>query len=99
MNPTFAPPNTTLPNAAALTALTDLPASDGAIVHLSSYDDDFELVTQVGGLPAASADVVLASSAAGRVWQRRLTNSQRWLQQTAWGIDTGAAGNNENAGK
>jgi len=24
---------------------------------------------------------------------------QRWLQQTAWGIDTGAAGNNENAGK
>lgn len=95
---TFAIPNVTLPNAAALTALTGLAAlAVGAVALVATYDDEFELVAQTAGIPALVANEVLASNVGGLVWQRRLVTSQRWLQQTAWGIDT-AAGSDENVG-
>jgi hypothetical protein len=96
---TFAIPNQSLPNGAALTALTGLSEiQDGSKVHVSSYDAEFEITTQVAGKPTIVASEVIASSVAGRVWQR-LTNviSQRWAQQATWFIDS-AAGNDENDG-
>jgi len=98
---TFAIPNKTVANAAALIALTGLAALlDGAVAHVETYDDDFELVTQDGGgSPAITADVVLGSSAGGRVWARRTVTSQKWLKQSIWHIDPANAGaSNQNTG-
>lgn len=63
-----------------------------------SQNSLWQLVTQVGGAPALLSQEVIASSAAGRVWQRLFSvTSARWLQQGAWAVDP-AAGNDENVG-
>lgn len=96
---TFAIPNVTLPNAAALVALTGLLAlTDGARAHVATYGADFRLITQSGGLPALVANEVLASSAAGLVWQRVLNvELPRWAQQAVWTVNP-TTGNDENDG-
>jgi len=63
-----------------------------------SQDSTWQLITQVAGVPALAAHEVIASSVAGRVWQRLTDiNTPRWMQQANWYIDP-AGGNDQNDG-
>jgi hypothetical protein len=80
---------------------------DGALAYVGnpaggvgqSQGSAWQLVTQLAALPALSAHVVIASTAAGRVWQRQVNIiNQRWVQSTTWFLD-GAAGDDQNDGQ
>ena len=91
---------------ALLSAVGVVAFLDGALAFVGnpaggvgqSQDSTWQLVTQVGAVPALSAHEVIASSAAGRVWQRLLDiQTPRWAQQITWYIDP-VGGNDQSAG-
>jgi len=91
---------------ALLSAVNVVALLDGALAWVGnpaggvgqSQDSTWQLVTQVTALPALLAHEVIASSAAGRVWQRQLVaTTARWLQQAAWFVSA-AAGDDQNDG-
>lgn len=102
--------NVNVPNEAALTALGVSALRDGALAWVGdpagglgrSQGSMWTLVTQqgaLGGEPALAAHVVIASSAAGRVWMRLIeVVNQRWVQSTTWFLG-GAGADDENDGQ
>jgi len=99
--------NIQVPNEAALTAFGVSVLKDGATAWVGdpaggigqSQGAQWTLVTQIGASPALDPHSVIASNAAGRVWQRQvLVVNQRWVQSTTWFVG-GAAGNDENDGQ
>ena len=90
---------------ALLTAFDVTSVPDGALAWVGnpaggagqSQDSTWQLVTQVGALPALVAHEVIASPTAGRVWQRRTNvSTPRWAQQANWFLDP--AGDDQNDG-
>lgn len=67
-----------------------------------SENAPWQLITQVGGLPALASHEVIASNTAGRVWQRIIAvASPRWMQQAPWFVDeanTSGVADDQNTG-